>query len=81
MSLWRRRKIREKPMAVGGVWIVLQDESPHNTVLGVFATQVEAFDFAEEIRDQFVNGVIYTRFPVGYRYNGGPGHVSYGPSE
>ena len=30
------------------IWIVQHDESPHNTVVGVFATEDEAASFAEE---------------------------------
>jgi len=61
------------------VWIVLHDESPHNTVLGVFATEPEASRFADEVESRFPQGVIWTRFAVGYRYDRGPGHVEFGP--
>jgi hypothetical protein len=53
------------------VWIVQHDESPHNTVLGVFATPDEADRFAAEIKGQFENGVIYSEFAVGYRFDQG----------
>jgi hypothetical protein len=44
------------------VWIVLQDESPHNAVLGVFRDRQRAVDFADEVGGQFVNGVIYAEY-------------------
>jgi hypothetical protein len=53
------------------VWIVLQDETPHNSILGVFADQKRAADFADEVGDQFPKGVIYGRYKVGYRFDGG----------
>ncbi len=53
------------------VWIVQHDESPDNTVLGVFATQHEACVFMDEVGDEFENGVICSAFPVGYRYTDG----------
>jgi len=61
------------------VWIVQHDESAHNTVLGVFGSQEEAQDFAEKVGDQFENGVLYSRYELGYRYDTGTGHVSFGP--
>jgi hypothetical protein len=66
-------------IAPEGVWIVSHDESPHNTVLGVFTTQDEASAFADEVERRFTDGVIYSRYPVGYRYDRGSGHVTYGP--
>jgi hypothetical protein len=53
------------------VWIVQHDENPHNTVLGVFAKSDEADAFAAEVKDQFKNGVIYTEFVIGYRFDQG----------
>lgn len=53
------------------VWIVQHDESSDNTVLGVFTTQDEAAAFAEEIDEDFQNGVFYAAFPIGYRYTDG----------
>ncbi|PZE88114.1 hypothetical protein DEJ00_14315 [Curtobacterium sp. MCLR17_039] len=38
------------------------DESPHNTVLGVFATESEASKFSDEVEARFPLGVIYSRF-------------------
>ncbi|WP_141692788.1 hypothetical protein [Leifsonia xyli] len=58
------------------VWIICQDESPHNTVLGVFANEAQASQFAEEVRSEFANGVIYSSFPIGFRYDRGSGHVA-----
>ncbi|OUE10444.1 hypothetical protein C5E16_02675 [Clavibacter michiganensis] len=62
------------------VWIVQHDESPDNTVLGVFATSEEAHAFAEEVTDRFPNGAITARFPIGYRYDAGTGHVEFTPA-
>lgn len=53
------------------VWIVQHDQSPDNTVLGVFATSEEADNFAEEIQGQFANGVIYSEFEIGFRFDRG----------
>ena len=61
------------------VWIVQHDESAHNTVLGVFATSAEAESFAEQVESQFKNGVLYSRYEIGYRFDRGPGHTSFGP--
>ncbi|POH72170.1 hypothetical protein [Arthrobacter glacialis] len=61
------------------VWIVQHDETAHNTVLGVFATQDEAQSFAEEVGGRFANGVIFSSYQVGYRYDEGPGYVALVP--
>ena len=53
------------------MWIVQHDESPDNTILGVFASHGEAAAFAAEIEDQFPNGVIHSSFAVGYRFDQG----------
>ena len=53
------------------VWIVQHDESPDNTVLGVFGTSDEADAFASEIGAQFKNGVMYGEFEIGYRFDHG----------
>lgn len=53
------------------VWIVQHDESPHNTILGVFAGSKEADAFAAEVKDQFENGVIYSEYAIGYRFDQG----------
>lgn len=63
------------------VWVVSHDESPHNTVLGIFETQDEASTFADEIQDRFENGVIYFSWIVGTRYDEGIHYSSYsGPA-
>ncbi|QYM75328.1 hypothetical protein [Leucobacter luti] len=54
--------------ATAVVWIVCHDESPDNTVLGVFATGAEAEAYAGEVQHLFENGVIFTSFPIGYRH-------------
>lgn len=58
-------------MSLDAVWIVLQDKSPHNTVLGVFRTMEEADDFAEseDVEEEWGESVIYSRFNIGYKYN------------
>lgn len=64
--------MRNEPVsAMRKVWIVLQDATPTNTVLGVFATSDEAFAFAEdpEVKRDHGDSVIYSSFPIGYRYN------------
>lgn len=82
MTPFRRgSRVPEPPVIVEGVWIVRQDESPYNTVLGVFATSAEAEEFADEVQDRFANGVLFSRFAIGYRYDRGPGYVTYGPSD
>ncbi|GEM_PF-1159396 len=55
-------------MTIPGVWIVQHDETPHNTVLGVFDAQEEAASYAEEVGPLHKNGVIYAFFPLGYRF-------------
>ena len=50
------------------VWIVQHDESPNNTVLGVFSSSQEADAFAAEVKGQFKNGVICSEFAIGYRF-------------
>ncbi|WP_234864872.1 hypothetical protein [Sinomonas albida] len=62
------------------VWIVLHEDSPVSTVLGVFATEREAEEFSNEVKGQFLRGVIYSRFKVGYRFDRGTGHAAYGPT-
>lgn len=51
-----------------GVWIVQQDETPDNTVLGVFLDAEEAEEYSGKVERQFPDGVIYAFFPFGYRY-------------
>jgi hypothetical protein len=55
------------------VWIIQHDESPHATVLGVFGSLAEADEFSAEIRGQFPRGVIYSEYPIGYRFDAGVG--------
>lgn len=62
-------------MSTESVWIVQHDESPHNTVLGVFSTEDEAAAFAESAKSAFPNGLIYARYEIGYRYDRGTGHA------
>lgn len=59
------------PVMPASVWIVLQDKYPTNSVLGVFASQEEANDFAESpaVHAEWGTAVIYANFPIGYRYN------------
>jgi hypothetical protein len=52
------------------VWIVQHDESPHNTVLGVFDSPAAAQLFADEVKNSYRNGVLIERFPIGYRATG-----------
>lgn len=50
-----------------GVWIVQQDETPDNTILGVFTSMEEASEYAESVSAGFPNGAIFSFFPMGYR--------------
>jgi hypothetical protein len=50
------------------VWIVQQDETPDNVVLGVFDDPSEADEFAEAIKDVFLGHVITEEYPLGYKY-------------
>ena len=65
--------------SMSSVWIVQHDESPHNTVVGVFATSEEANAFAEEAKSDFADGLLVARYPLGYRYDAGTGRSTYGP--
>ena len=49
------------------IWIVQQDEAPHNTILGVFATQQEAAAYAEWVAPLHEGKVLYARYAIGYR--------------
>lgn len=49
------------------VWIVCQDETPDNTVLGVFETQEEAWALAVELQGLYENGAICFSWEVGTR--------------
>lgn len=61
----------ELPVRKKYVWIVLQDKTPNNSVLGVFETMEEASEFSESpaVSDEWGDSVIYSSFPIGYRYN------------
>lgn len=61
------------------MWIVQHDESAHNTVLGVFASLDEADAFATAVRSRFADGVIYSEFALGYRYDGGASRYEANP--
>lgn len=69
---WKRpwTGARRREPIVNGVWIVQHDESPHNTVLGVFAAEEVATAYMEKIKDNFRNGVLLSYFPIGYRHTG-----------
>ncbi|SOC87841.1 hypothetical protein SAMN05660766_1529 [Curtobacterium sp. 314Chir4.1] len=74
MSRWspRPRFFRRPKLFAGGeVWIVQHDESPHNTVLGVFATDDEAYAFMDTVKDDYENGVICSSFSIPYRSTDG----------
>lgn len=58
------------------VWIVLQDASSDNTVLGVFNNRREAAEFADEIKDEFVDHVLIQQFPIGYKFTDGSSRYS-----
>ncbi|WIE54782.1 hypothetical protein [Curtobacterium sp. MCBD17_003] len=62
---------RPKPYAGEEVWIVQHDDSPHNTVVGVFATADEADAFMDTVKDDYENGVICSSFPIPYRSTDG----------
>lgn len=53
------------------VWIVQHDESPDDTVLGVFASPEEAHEYAQLVQGEFENSVIITEFEIGYRHRDG----------
>lgn len=50
------------------VWIVQQDATPDNTVLGVFDNRHKADEFADSIKDRFVDHVLIQQFPIGYKF-------------
>lgn len=59
------------------VWIVQHEESPHNTVLAVFASMEEAQSFADVVQDRFPGGVIFSSYRIGYRYDEGSRHSEF----
>ena len=60
------------------IWIVQHDESPHNTILGVFPSSKKAAVFAEEVKEQFENGVLTGQFVIGYRFDDSSGRYTTG---
>ena len=58
------------------IWIVQQDASPDNTVLGVFDSPREAGEFAEAIKDEFVDHVLIQQFQIGYKFTDGSSRYS-----
>lgn len=64
-------------MSTETVWIVQHDESPDNTILGVFATEGEASNFMEQVGDMYGGQVLYSSYKIGYKFNEGPGCVEY----
>ena len=75
-----KRRLFDRWRRTNSVWVVLQDETPHNTVLGVFGDQQRAADFADEVGCQFASGVIYAEYKIAYRFDGGA-HRYRKPSE
>ncbi|OIH94276.1 hypothetical protein BIU92_07120 [Curtobacterium sp. MCBA15_003] len=51
--------------------MVQHDESPDNTVLGVFATDDEAYAFMDTVKDDYENGVLCSSFAIPYRSTDG----------
>ena len=49
------------------VWIVLQDETPDNTVLGVVESRSAAAAFSDEVSCLFPRRVLYAEYAIGYR--------------
>ena len=64
---WMRGVLERFRTRAGYVWIVQHDESPHNTILGVFGDQQSAADYADEMGYRFPNGVIWGKYKIGYR--------------
>ena len=64
--------------SASSVWIVQHDERPDNTILGVFAMRNEASTFAEEVKAQFENGVIFAPFALGNRFDDNSARYSSG---
>ncbi|MGP9543174.1 hypothetical protein ACT3R3_16290 [Glutamicibacter sp. AOP5-B1-3] len=58
------------------VWIVQQDATPDNTVLGVFGDPSEADEFAETIKDLFEDHVLIQKFEIGYKFTDGSSRYS-----
>ncbi len=58
------------------VWIVQQDATPDNTVLGVFDNWREADEFSDSIKDEFVDHVLIQQFHIGYKFTDGSSRYS-----
>lgn len=58
------------------VWIVQQDATSDNTVLGVFANRHEASEFADDIKEEFAGHVLIQQFPIGYKFTDGSSRYS-----
>jgi len=80
--MWKRHQHEKAHAALPPeVWVVQHDQSPHNTIVGVFASEAEAAAYAEEVQHRFSDGLIYARFPIGYRYDIGPGYITFSPDD
>ncbi|NEM90794.1 hypothetical protein [Galbitalea soli] len=56
----------------GGVWIVIQDSEADNPILGVFASESEAAEFARDTPFPYPrSSILYGHYKVGYRFDGG----------
>lgn len=51
-----------------GVWVVQEDSTPDFKVLAICATQEEALKYADSAQHQYVDGVIHSFYPFGYRH-------------
>lgn len=65
----------------GGVWIVMDDQTPGGRILAVCASADEVRAFADEVAPRFPGGIIYSCFEVGYRYDAGPNYYEFPSSE
>jgi hypothetical protein len=45
-------------------------------VLGVFSNRREADEFADRIKDEFVDHVLIQQFPIGYKFTDGSSRYS-----
>ena len=62
-------------MAADVVWIVQQDSTPDNCILGVFATHQEACELADIAETDYPGQVIIGQFYMGYKYTEGSSSV------
>ena len=51
-----------------GVWVVQEDSTPDFNVLAICATQEEAQDYADVAQHRYLNGVLFSFYPFGYRH-------------